>query len=434
MGQGGVATSSFRGTSSSHTQVNWNGITINPASNGSFDFSLFPTFFTDDVALYHGNNYQKNGSGALGGSINLNNTDIRDLDMDVDDMDEFTNLINEKLNNIANSTINSNSMEKHDFKSLEEMYLYLTKKELLEIAKTHGLSKRTTYNKEELAAVLSKFVLDKKVMEKYFILADDDEIKAFESVENKDGFPDYYSDENHDFSLDGGYIGLVEDKWLIKTKDVIEAYKKINTKEFHKKRKKVSKIWEYLETACELYGIAPLYIVVKNIRMNEDIKITIDDVKDVLDKYLTGGSGFVFNGKELVLNFYKKPQEYKNLIKIQGSKPYYLPDKEEVYMYSKYKLAPLDEYIGNLMDFFATKMKVPEYKAINIVEHIQFGIRNNYTMQDIFQILSEYEVVFDDDQIGQFLPLVSELWNNTRMIANRGYTPNEIMRLEDRDK
>lgn len=77
MGQGGVATSSFRGTSSSHTQVNWNGITINPASNGSFDFSLFPTFFTDDVALYHGNNYQKNGSGALGGSINLNNTDNR---------------------------------------------------------------------------------------------------------------------------------------------------------------------------------------------------------------------------------------------------------------------------------------------------------------------------------------------------------------------
>lgn len=74
MGQGGMATASFRGTSSNHTQVNWNGITINPATNGTFDFSLFPTFFTDEVSLYHGSNYLKNGSGALGGSINLDNT------------------------------------------------------------------------------------------------------------------------------------------------------------------------------------------------------------------------------------------------------------------------------------------------------------------------------------------------------------------------
>lgn len=74
MGQGGMATASFRGTSSNHTQVNWNGITINPATNGTFDFSLFPTFFADEVSLYHGSNYLKNGSGALGGSINLDNT------------------------------------------------------------------------------------------------------------------------------------------------------------------------------------------------------------------------------------------------------------------------------------------------------------------------------------------------------------------------
>lgn len=73
MGQGGMATSSFRGTSSNHTQVNWNGININPISNGSFDFSQIPTFFVDEVSLYHGSNYLKNGTGALGGSINLTN-------------------------------------------------------------------------------------------------------------------------------------------------------------------------------------------------------------------------------------------------------------------------------------------------------------------------------------------------------------------------
>lgn len=73
LGQGGLATSSFRGTSSNHTQVNWNGIPINSPMLGNFDFSQVPVLFTDEVTLYHGSSYLKGGAGALGGSINLNN-------------------------------------------------------------------------------------------------------------------------------------------------------------------------------------------------------------------------------------------------------------------------------------------------------------------------------------------------------------------------
>ncbi len=73
MGQGGLSTSSFRGTGANHTQVNWNGININSAMMGNFDFSQFPAFFTDQVSLSHGSSDSRSGSGALGGSINLNN-------------------------------------------------------------------------------------------------------------------------------------------------------------------------------------------------------------------------------------------------------------------------------------------------------------------------------------------------------------------------
>lgn len=72
MGQGGMATASFRGTASSHTQVMWNGISINSAQLGSFDLSMVPIYFVDDINLYHGGSAQKGGSGALGGNINFN--------------------------------------------------------------------------------------------------------------------------------------------------------------------------------------------------------------------------------------------------------------------------------------------------------------------------------------------------------------------------
>lgn len=73
MGQGALATASFRGTSSSHTQVLWNGISINSAQIGSFDFSQIPVYFIDQASLTHGAAAQADGSGALGGSINFSN-------------------------------------------------------------------------------------------------------------------------------------------------------------------------------------------------------------------------------------------------------------------------------------------------------------------------------------------------------------------------
>jgi outer membrane cobalamin receptor len=72
-GRGSTATASFRGTASTHTQVLWNGMNLNSPMRGFADLSLLPVFFTDDVYLLHGGSSMAEGSGALGGSIHLNN-------------------------------------------------------------------------------------------------------------------------------------------------------------------------------------------------------------------------------------------------------------------------------------------------------------------------------------------------------------------------
>ncbi|MDO5017637.1 MAG: TonB-dependent receptor plug domain-containing protein [Porphyromonas sp.] len=73
MGLGANATASFRGASAAQTRVNWNGVNITPVMAGIFDFSQMPVFFADQVALFHGGNDVKGGTGAVGGSINIDN-------------------------------------------------------------------------------------------------------------------------------------------------------------------------------------------------------------------------------------------------------------------------------------------------------------------------------------------------------------------------
>ncbi|MCL1822282.1 MAG: DEAD/DEAH box helicase, partial [Prolixibacteraceae bacterium] len=72
-GRGSEATASFRGTAASHTKVEWNGMSVNSPMRGSVDLSLLPVLFVDDAFLLHGGSSLAESSGALGGSIHLNN-------------------------------------------------------------------------------------------------------------------------------------------------------------------------------------------------------------------------------------------------------------------------------------------------------------------------------------------------------------------------
>lgn len=72
-GRGALATISFRGTSPSHTQVNWNGLPINSPMLGMVDFSLLPVYIIDDMSLHHGTASISQQSGGLGGAVNLYN-------------------------------------------------------------------------------------------------------------------------------------------------------------------------------------------------------------------------------------------------------------------------------------------------------------------------------------------------------------------------
>lgn len=72
-GYGMVSSPSFRGTNAQHTAVIWNGININSQLNGQTDFNTIATYGYDNVVIRSGGGSTQYGSGAIGGSIHLNN-------------------------------------------------------------------------------------------------------------------------------------------------------------------------------------------------------------------------------------------------------------------------------------------------------------------------------------------------------------------------
>ena len=72
-GKGQLATLSIRGNGASQTQLFWNGFKMNSPTLGQSDLSLIPTFFISDFELNYSGGSSVNGSGGIGGSLDLSN-------------------------------------------------------------------------------------------------------------------------------------------------------------------------------------------------------------------------------------------------------------------------------------------------------------------------------------------------------------------------
>lgn len=71
-GAGGTSSASFRGTSASNTAVVWNGININSINNGQTGFNSLNVSLFDEINIRSGGGSIEFGSGAIGGTIHLN--------------------------------------------------------------------------------------------------------------------------------------------------------------------------------------------------------------------------------------------------------------------------------------------------------------------------------------------------------------------------
>jgi len=72
-GPGGIATTAFRGGNASQTAVLWNGFNLQNAMLGQADLSLMPSVLFENMAIEYGGSSSLWGSGAVTGSIHLNN-------------------------------------------------------------------------------------------------------------------------------------------------------------------------------------------------------------------------------------------------------------------------------------------------------------------------------------------------------------------------
>lgn len=322
-------------------------------------------------------------------------------------------------------------MKEKEIQTLLDVYENYTKEELGMIAKLHHMKGYSKYKKAELAKKVRDYLLSEEEMSQYFLCMKEEEIEKFESAASdvlkiQEGYDGYF-----DYLFAGGYCAVREDMTVFVPDDVKEIYKKINTKEFSKKRARVYVVGNYCHAANNLYAVTPLEIMVQFFNRYETEKTDekeIMEVYEILSKYRCD-----FEYREgLFIDLGLIPGEkYKDLYEKQQNSPFYFPGREEVESLAVYDQMEITQELARVMQYLQ-RVKHAEVEVIaEACSVIQIVIRKGGSMEDIFGILEECGITFqEEEEVQDIMPFLVDLWNHSRMVLNRGYSPAEMQEIE----
>lgn len=303
-----------------------------------------------------------------------------------------------------------------------------TKEELKNLAEDLELKGYHSLKKDILVGKIKEELLKPSVMERQMMMFSDEEIAAFESVLKTTG---YYPVRKDLELLEGfynlAYVGIYNDNFAAVPDEVKKVYKKVNTPKFRKKRKRAFWMIRCLTMVIFLYVLAPISVIKEMLVKCLGEDISEEEFREIFAWIPDYQNPCVIRGEWVI---YKEvlPQGLYNKIKeSQGDLEYYIPEQEEILDYTGHGYPSRDTCCRKVKEFLIKRMKIEEEQTENLMQGIYSRISLGGGPSDVTEIFEEEGIIFPNETtVRDFIALLIELNNSTRMIQNRGWTPSEM--------
>ena len=335
-----------------------------------------------------------------------------------------------------------------DMRSLREMlYTIYSETELKQLSEEIGVN--TVLPKEILALFKAKDresaasmifakrcadrMLEKECMEERLLPMNDRQMETFKRAVNKGGiFKSATFAESDDMAflceLDYAAPTKKEDEFLIPT-DVMEAFKGIDTPEFHHKRQQHVWLLDCLDVVEYFYGSIPIRQFYRLYRQFGELsREEMIEAIQALDDFDT--LCIVHDGR-IVYHGWLHDDEYKALERCQGDKAYYIPTKKEVEDISWNGYPSQQREVKTLFAFLQNEMEMEEIDAEDLTEEIWHTLNQGDGLHEVMDLVNKKKLVFPSDKaMRKFVEYITRLNNTTPMLYNRGFRPEDLMSRE----
>lgn len=127
-------------------------------------------------------------------------------------------------------------------------------------------------------------------------------------------------------------------------------------------------------------------------------------------------------------------ENYKNLLRCQQDKKYYIPTYHEIKDFAENGYFSTDKCMKKLIAFLENRAVMTQEEAQSLGATIQQEIGFGEDMHDILGMLEKEEIILpSEEDYKRLVELIVQLWNDTRMLLNRGHKPNELLKMNGKN-
>lgn len=307
---------------------------------------------------------------------------------------------------------------------------------LKELAKNYYVKGYSKMNKPALVQAVSAALREPGRMEELLYIIDQPAFLLFrraaksrEPVKVKKALPEQCS-----LLEDLGYLvydASQEDLIVTVPTEISKVFHQLEREGFTERKARYDLLDSYAMAAVHLYGAISQPDLVDIFNRQNSQPTTEEELFPALLRHVAVGAPYCFWEEYIVCGEFEENdfEDVRDLLRQCGGKPRYIPEKDELLRYADWSYYEHTPQMEALTAFLMDEGHQPRRDAEEIAGEIQYACVVEAGMEQIFDILSDYDMELDGSAVGAFAKVMMSVKNNTRLWANKGHTPNELAAL-----
>lgn len=294
-----------------------------------------------------------------------------------------------------------------------------------------GLRKISQLKKADLVGKILEKLLDPETMFYRTSILTDKEIAAFEK--GFDG-PVRVSDKdiNSVGTLNEMDLIVVSNGEYLVPCDVVSVWKQVKDDKFEAYHKRASWVWKCLYWAEVMYVYTPLETMLEVINVKKGFRMKAEELKEMFEHFPEDRLWSIkFDDFFLNSVYATNMDALGDLRRAQADKSYYIPTVAEVDEFFETGALLSDKAYQDMFRFLEKEMGLDHIKAEDILLDLWDKVSGDDDPHGTMQWFWNQFEFEGEEQVEKIVNLYMPLTNGTRMRANRGYKPTELMAMSN---
>jgi len=324
--------------------------------------------------------------------------------------------------------------------SLPDILPKLIQVDLHSIAENFCIKQLSKMSDKQVIARLLKLMADSKKIGQILMVARPDEFNLFTELLDVDFMEiDDMPYEKYAYLMDYGIVFSFyykKKRYLLVADEIKDTYSNTNKPVFAKQRERYQLIYKYIKALCNFYGAFEPKQFIKIFNSFNQERISLAEFRRIYDDLSSRPQDFFSHGEYILQEYFGHVsyEEMDSFVEEIRDKPYYIPKKEELLKKAEDFYFEMTPQLTALRGYILSNMCKDKKIVDSLIEDIDLLC---FMEEPFYRVVYEFKrhgILFESTrQLSTLMPLLADVYNNTRTWTNRGYTAKEMNEILGKD-